>query len=155
MAKSKPKPSRLPSTLVDIADAREIELEDGIRLKFPLSGRFALCSSKNGQELWIVSRKGSRKVAAEDKDGAKLFERFTGFEAQDTGSVVRSPKVSMQRIGRAVSIVYRSDKWEGKNHDYIHLFKTPPTVSVDKKNRPSIVALRGGKIRVKAEGITG
>lgn len=149
------KKSRIPAMLVDLADARAIELEDGRELRFKISGGFALCSNKKGDELWIMSRKGGKRVATQDDRAEDLFERFTGFEAEDTGSLVQLPALSLERIGRAMSIIYRSDKFATKPSDYIHAFKQYPTVSVDNVNRPRIVALRGGKIKVTAEGITG
>lgn len=155
MKKGKKKPSRIPSLLADIATARVVELEDGRELKFPLSGAFALCATKRGDELWIMSRKGGHRVRAEDEHIEKLFEKFTGFEADEAGQLVTLPAVTLERIGRAKAIIYRSDKFSTKNHEYIHAFHKYPTVSVDNKNRPRIVALRGGQIRVKAEGITG
>lgn len=149
------KKSRIPALLVDLADVRAIELEDGRELKFRLSGGFALCSNKKGDELWIMSRKGGKRVATQDDRAENLFEKFTGFEAEDTGALVQLPALSLERIGRAMSIIYRSDKFSTKPSDYIHAFKQYPTVSVDNVNRPRIVALRGGRIKVTAEGITG
>lgn len=149
------KKSRIPALLVDIADARSIELEDGRELRFNLRGGFALCSNKKGDELWILSRRGGKRVATQDDRAESLFERFTGFEAEDTGALVQLPALSLERLGRAMSIIYRSDKFSTKPNDYIHAFKTYPTVSVDNLNRPRIVALRGGRIKVTAEGIIG
>lgn len=149
------KKSRIPALLVDLANARAIELEDGRELKFKLAGKFALCANKKGDELWIMSRKGGKRVATIDQQAENLFEKFTGFEAEDTGALVQLPGLTLERIGRAMSIIYRSDKFSTKPRDYIHAFKTYPTVSVDSLTRPRIVALRGGKIKVTAEGITG
>lgn len=149
----------LPALLVDLADPISIDLEDGQQLKFPRSGKFALCSNRSGTELWILTRADAKKVQASDEKAETLFEKFTGFEHdQDNAALMVqvSPKKFTQ-IGRAMNIVYRSDKFSkpGKTADYIHPFEKYPLVSVDNPNRPSIVALRGGKIRVKEEGITG
>lgn len=149
------KKSRIPALLVDLADARSIELEDGRELRFKISGGFALCANKKGDELWIISRKGGKRVATEDDRAEDLFEKFTGFEAENTGSLVQLRGLNLVRLGRAMSIIYRSDKFANSPSDYIHAFKHYPTVSVDNLNRPRIVALRGGKIKVTAEGITG
>ena len=148
-------PPRVPSKLVYIADAKSIELDDGQTLKFPLSGKFALCSTKSGKQLWILSRKGGKTVRANEEDCQKLFEKFTGFLPDDTGTLIQLKPKALTRIGRAKNIVYRSDKFTGNNADYIHAFKFNPTVSVDNPNKPSIVAIRGGAISVKQEGITG
>lgn len=149
----------LPALLVDIADPISIDLEDGQQLKFPRAGKFALCSNKKGTELWILSRANSRKVHASDEQAETLFETFTGFEHDQNNNALMvkvSPK-EMVKIGRAMNIVYRSDKFSspGNTSDYIHPFERYPIVSVDNANRPSIVALRGGRMKVKEEGITG
>lgn len=149
------KSSRIPALLVDLADAREVELEDGQVLKFRLSGKFALCTNKAADELWIMSRSGGKRVATEDTKAETLFEKFTGFEADDAGELVQLPEFCLERLGRAKNIIYRSDKFSSLDSDYIHAFKKYPTVSVDNKTRPRIVAIRGGQIRVTAEGITG
>jgi hypothetical protein len=145
--------------LVDIATALSIDLEDGSELRFPLRGDFALCSNKSGTELWIISRKGGKKIDTTDVDrGAeKLYESFTGFEHDSVGKLVHAKPGQFVRVGRAMSVVYRSDKFNkpGKTSDYIHSFRSYPSVSVDNPKRPKIVALRGGHIRVKKEGITG
>jgi len=149
----------LPAVLVDLADPISIDLEDGRQLKFHRSGKFAMCSNRSGTEIWILSRQDSKKVKATDEQAETLFEKFTGFEHdQDNNALmVQVAPKKMTRISRAMNIVYRSDKFDtpGKTSDYIHPFKTYPTVSVDNENNPMIVALRGGQIKVKKEGITG
>ena len=147
--------SRIPALMVDLADARSIILEDNTELKFALKERFALCASKKGDELWILSRQGGKKVSTQDQQAETLFEKFTGFEAADAGNLVIMPDVLLKRIGRAKAIVYRSDKFSTTDNDYIHAFTKYPTVSVDNEKRPKMVALRGGKITVTAEGIKG
>lgn len=147
----------LPTLLVDLATPVSIDLESGEQLRFPRSGNFALGSNRKGTELWIVSRKGGKNVRAIDDTGEKLYETFTGFEHDDIAKMVQIKPNSMIRLGRAMNIIYRSDKFSkpGNTSDYIHPFKHYPTVSVDNMKRPSIVALRGGRIKVRKEGITG
>jgi hypothetical protein len=147
----------LPATLVALATPLSIDLEGGETLKFPLSGKFVLGSNKSGTELWIVSEKGGKNVRATDEKGEKLYESFTGFEHDDVAKLVQIKPRSMSRLGRAMSLTYRSDKFSrpGKNSDYVHPFQHYPTVSVDNLSQPTIVALRGGRIKVKKEGITG
>lgn len=118
-----------------------------------------MCSNRSGTEIWILSRQDSKKVKATDDQAETLFEKFTGFEHdQDNNALMVqvSPK-KMTRISRAMNIVYRSDKFSmpGKTSDYIHPFKMYPTVSVDNESNPMIVALRGGQIKIKKEGVTG
>lgn len=153
--KNPEKKPRIPVLLVDLAKAKEIELEDGRILKFRAADKYQMCSNKQGNELWIVSKANGRTVAAEDDRAEKLFESFTGFEAENKATMVRFPVKPLERLGRAISIIYRSDKFSIKESDYIHPFKKYPTVSVDNTKHPTLVALRGGAIRVTAEGIKG
>lgn len=146
---------RIPSILVDIATALEVQIEGGESLKFPLSGNWALCSNRAGNELWIVSRKGGKPVSTEDERGERLYESFTGFEHDEVGKLIHAHPKSLTRFGRAMSIVYRSDKFSTSKSDYIHAFIKYPAVSVDNPKTPTIVALRGANIRIKKEGITG
>lgn len=159
--KRKKNPSKkspwVPTLLVDLADAKSIDLEGGEQLKFPFRAGFAMCSTRAGRELWIVSRKGGKNVRTTDEKGEELYESFTGFEHDDVGKMIQINPKNMVRIGRAMNIVYRSDKFSksGDTSEYIHAFNAYPTVSVDNVKRPKIVALRGGRIRVTKEGIKG
>lgn len=156
-----PKPTSkkpwVPAFLVDLATPISIDLEGGDTLKFPASGKFALGATRSGTELWIVSKKNAKTVKATDDKGEKLYEAFTGFEHDEVGKLVQIKPKQMKKIGRAMSIVYRSDKFSqaGDYSDYVHPFGHYPIVSVDNEKNPSIVALRGGKIKVRKEGITG
>lgn len=152
-----PKKSCLPSLLVDIADALSVDLEDGRVIKFKRSENFALCSNRKGNELWIVSRKGGKTVQGSDEPAERLYEAFTGFEHDNRAKLIDVRPKPITRIGRAMSIQYRSDKFArpGNSSDYIHTFNVYPVVSVDDDKHPSIVVLRGGRIKVKKEGITG
>jgi hypothetical protein len=147
----------VPAFLVDLATPISIDLEGGDVLKFPASGNFSLGATRSGNELWIISKKGAKNVRATDDKGEKLYEDFTGFEHDEVGKLVRISPKEMKKIGRAMSIVYRSDKFSkaGDYSDYVHPFSHYPTVSVDNVKRPSIVVLRGGRIKVRKEGITG
>lgn len=144
---------RIPSLLVDLATAKSIELEGGQEIKFR-GNDWSLSANRNGNELWILSRKG-RKVKTTDEKGELLYEKFTGFEADEFGKLVKISPKNMVAIGRAMAITYRSDKFSTKSSDYIHTFSKYPQVSVDSPRQPRVVVLRGGNIRVKSEGITG
>lgn len=155
--KNKIKKSCLPAFLIDLAIPISIDLESGEQLKFPLSGKYSMAANRAGTEIWILPKGGAKNVRATDDRGERLYEQFTGFEHDEVAKLVQVSPKSMTRIGRAINIVYRSDKFSkpGNNSDYVHPFEHYPTVSVDNVNRPSIVTLRGGRIKVKKEGITG
>lgn len=146
-----------PTTLVDLATPISIDMEGGEVLKFPVRGRFAMGSNVSGTEIWIVSKKGAKSVKASDERGEKLYERFTGFEHDDVAKLIQVNPKSIKRIGRAMNIVYRSDKFSrpGNTSDYVHAFELYPTVSVDSVDKPTIVTLRGGRLKITKEGITG
>lgn len=147
----------LPALLIDLAIPISVDLESGEQLKIPLSGKYSMAVNRAGTEIWILSKQGSKDVKATDDRGDKLYEQFTGFEHDEKAKLVQVSPRSMIRIGRATNIVYRSDKFSksGNYSHYVHPFEHYPTVSVDNVNRPSIVAIRGGRIKVKKEGITG
>lgn len=147
----------LPALLVDLATPVSIDIEGGDQLKFPFAGRYSLAANRSGTELWILSKKGGKNVRTTDEKGEKLYEDFTGFEHDEVGTMVQIAPKSLTKIGRAMNIVYKSDKFSRPGHvsSYIHAFSHYPIVSVDNVNRPTVVALRGGRIKVKKEGITG
>lgn len=154
-SQDKPKRARIPTLLVDIADAVSLDLDGGDTMKFSTRDNWALCASRAGTELWILSRKGAKPVQVTDDKGEHLYETFTGFEHDETGRMIQRSPAALTRIGRAMNIVYASDKFGKTMKKYIHAFDRYPTVSVDRKRNPSIVALRGGNIKIKQEGITG
>lgn len=154
---SKHKSPWLPALLVDLATPVSIDIEGGDQLKFPFAGRYSLAANRSGTELWILSKKHGKNVRTTDEKGEKLYEDFTGFEHDEVGTMVQIRPKSLVKIGRAMNIVYKSDKFSKPGHSshYIHAFTHYPIVSVDNVNRPTVVALRGGRIKVKKEGITG
>lgn len=154
---TKQKSPWLPSLLVDLATPVSIDIEGGDQLKFPFAGRFSLAANRSGTELWILSKKHGKNVHTTDAKGERLYEDFTGFEHDEVGTMVQISPKSLTKIGRAMNIVYKSDKFSKPGHSshYIHAFSHYPIVSVDNVNRPTVVALRGGRIKVKKEGITG
>lgn len=153
----KQKRARVPKLLVDIADAISIDLEGGDTIKFPVAEKWALCAARSGTELWILSRQGAKTVAISDKKAESLYEKFTGWEHDEQGLMVNRNPPSLKHLGRCMNIVYRSDKFSasGDKHRYVHAFNIYPTVSADRPNKPTILALRGGRIHIKQEGITG
>jgi len=153
----KRKKSRFPSFLVDLATIISIDLENGDKLKFPLNGNYSLASNIAGNQIWIISRKGAKSVDASDEKGSKLYEKFTGFEHDNIAKLVQLSPKNMVRIGRAMNIVYRSDKFSatGKVSKYIHAFQQYPIVSADNIRSPKIIAIRGGKLKIERRGITG
>ena len=138
----------IPSKLVCLGRCLEIEFSDGTLYK-PRGAD--LCCSMSGKTLYVVERRKSKKT----KRRNALYEAFHDFEP-DTEYVIRIPNnVNFKKSKKARSISYRSNKWSGKNVDYIHRFRKQPTVYSDSLKNPSIIKVSGGRIRVKPEGITG
>lgn len=54
-------------------------------------------------------------------DAIEGYRRFTTFEPQEVGHLdgLVIPAY-LYEVGKAVHVLYRSDKWEIKEHDYIH-----------------------------------
>lgn len=120
-----------------------------------------LVSNPAGNALYIIpTKRSSSKVSrlsdpGQLKKAGALYEKFTDWEMDDP-IALSIPDGPFKNAGRAIHIVYRSDKWTGKNTDYIHTFKQPPIVHISggMKN-PKLIALTGGRIRVQPRGIVG
>lgn len=143
---------RMPDTVVYLGDSIEMALTDERILKF--TGHL-LCSDVQGKTLY--SFRAGRKTKVDpsqseiEKKAGKLYSEFTDFEA-DEAFISHAPEHQMKKIGQVDHLVYRSDKWSGKEVEYIHEFKNPPDVWA---NRELSVLIVKGKIKVRKEGITG
>ena len=159
-----PKPIRLPKVLCCIGHALEIGTQDEI-YRWPIRKNVLLYTCPAGTSLFCI-QSTAKKVSDQKFKNAldqnrvqvnkarKLYRNWHDFDAV-SGSLLSRPRGFLHDCGRATYIIYRSDKWIGKNRDYIHHFKKPPRVRANKKSQPSLLAITGGKIRVKNEGITG
>lgn len=158
-------PIKLPPVLICIGQLKQIETGDTV-YKFPLKDKVMLFCAPNGKALYCMAYTAKKadkahfeKVAkgkhAQILEGMKLYEKWHEFEPS-SGSLCSPPRGFLFDAGRAVSIIYQSDKWTGKKQNYIHTFKICPKLRVNKKStQPTLLVLTGGRIRVKKEGITG
>jgi len=138
----------VPSQLVCLGKCLDIEFSDGTIYEPPGAD---LCASMSGKTLYVVKR---RKATKTRKRNA-LFEAFHDFDP-DSEYIIRIPdNINFKKSKKVRSISYRSNKWTGKNVDYIHRFRSQPTAYSDNLKKPSIIKISGGKIRVKPQGITG
>ena len=139
---------KVPSNLICLGKCLEIEFSDGT-LYEPRGAD--LCSSTSGKTLYVVTRKKAKKTNRK----SALYEAFHDFEP-DSQYVIRiRDNINFKKSKKVRSVSYRSDKWTGKNVDYIHRFRKQPTAYSDSLKKPSIIKISGGRIRVKPEGITG
>ena len=99
----------------------------------------------------IPSVQKNKKAAA-----YKIFERWSAREVENAGTV-DIPAVKLKDIGKAVDIIYRSDKWHKKrNQDYIHSFtKKNDNVRVrcGTFRGGKVVTISGGRMTVTERGI--
>lgn len=148
----KSKPPKVPLTLVEIGRCVEIGFENRL-WKWTVRDNFILTSSESGKRLFIFARpKTIDKAPAKLDRAKKLYKIFHGRKYDEylkgTLYALRS------KVGRAIHIVYNSDKF-GPRRDYIHHFDSLPIVWADRSKNPRIVALTGGHIRITARGIEG
>lgn len=160
----KPKPIKIPPVLCYIGQVREVDTDTG-KFKFKIKDRVMLYTTTNGKKLFCLkssakkSKKADFEKAVENKheqvsDAMDLYRQWHAFDAV-SGSLASVPRGFLFDAGRAIHIIYSSDKWGGKKRNYIHEFKTPPKVWANKKKDPTLLVLTGGNIAVKKEGITG
>lgn len=150
---------KIPSQLVLLGDALEL---DGTVWEWTwiLKDKTKLYSNANGTRLFIITDKKlgtalKKNSNRDSKKAERLYSRFMEFEPNAKRLHGLKSEPTLKRTGSANYIIYRSDKFSGKQTRYIHEFKTRPAIWTDNPARPSVIVLSGGKIRVKAEGITG
>lgn len=144
---------RIPDVVVYLGKALELGMSDDTSFKFRGSD---LVSNVCGDRLYIIpsgKRKASKKTGRLVEKARKLFSKFTEFEADRNHAQDISDR-KLEKIGTALFIVYRSDKWSGRTVDYIHEFEHTTTIHADNKTEPTLLLIRG-KLAVKKEGITG
>jgi hypothetical protein len=145
---------RLPRRVVDLGRCVEIEFSDG-RIWKTKKRRIHLCSSESGRTLWVlpVSKEKATSIPKH-----RLYEDFTGYYVSGVrtafGGNEKHP-TKLISLGRVKSIVYESSKWDGRKREYIHTFRSKPIARTDNPDKPLLVKISGGKIRVKARGIEG
>lgn len=108
--------------------------------------------------LFIVPGKLRASTSSPHGRGARTYDRWHDREPAKVGEL-RTPDELGVKVGRALRIDYRSDKWgaRGRTHDYTHDFYEdggrPPLVYVDDRKRPRGFVLSGGSMTVSERGI--
>lgn len=155
---------KLPPVLATLGRAIEVEGIE-LRYKFLKRDNVDLYATPDGKTLYCLQAKKKRATFDEfsrawerNKDkaeqGVGLYERWNDFDVS-AGTLATAPRGFFFQVDRCKSIIYESPKWEGSNNKYIHEFKTPPLMWVNKKSAPTVLMLSGGKIRTTSRGITG
>lgn len=152
--------SKVPDEIAELGRVVDIYVErpDGQIEQHAWRGRnpLLLWDAKQKAILFVYRLKHGRprKVHA-DGTAAHVYEKWSGFEA-DTERDVSIPVVRLKKIGRALSIGYRSDKFEGKLKTYDHPHGAKVSVYYAKGPRgEKVYAIRGGSLRVTSRGIEG
>jgi hypothetical protein len=162
-AKLNPYP-KIPEIMVLLGEVNEIAVEHQGEIScFSWPKNTMLLTCPRGKLLLVVSRIPGKKKVFEineklEKAAKKLWGEWSDFEIDKSFSVqISLPKGKINQIGFANHVVYTSDKWTGKEHQYIHEFdQTPkPRVWSDDEKKPLLCIVEGGKLKVKEEGITG
>lgn len=142
---------KIPAKIVELGKAIEIKV-DGEEWTFPRG--FSLATTGKGKHLWIIYTVGAKRVKAPSGKEKWKREQFSGKFA-DVAKIVRLSERKNKRWGKVDHIVYRSDKFGRKEHDYIHHFDSKPTAYVDNPYEPRFVFIKAPKLRVTARGILG
>ncbi len=155
---------KLPAVLCCLGQAVEVQGENEL-YKLRQKDRILLYTNPAGRELYCLKASPRKtnpaafQTALESHKGQvnagmNLYKRWHDFNAV-SGSLAACPRGFLFNTDRCVHIVYKSDKWTARIRSFIHTFKHPPMVWVNKYDGPDLVVLSGGKIRVTKEGITG
>jgi hypothetical protein len=101
-------------------------------------------------------RTGGKRPAANPASAEKMFKRWHGFGPKGTIHVKGSRTIPAKvvRLGELPEIVYRSNKWTGKQETYIHKTGTPrPLLCCSPDGKQFYIV--GGRMRATARGIVG
>jgi len=162
---------RIPKVLVKLGYCLNIVIawsDEEHTYSFPEKAKFLLCTNTSGTALFIfqdtklpsgyrakledLSEKSAKNFQVQR--GIKMFEKWSDWEPEK----FTHQKVSERKIvrhGNCLSITYRSDKWTGKDTDYIHTFDDPPIVHLNDLEDPSFIQISKGKLKVESRGIVG
>ncbi len=158
-------PDDNPRELVQIANARELTLADGMVYKWTVAERWPLLTLPGAERLppgrgrlFLVSPSGATRpeAAGERPRAARTFETWTARPPRREFDLDVPAADEFTPIGHAVNIVYRSDKWGRPNTDWTHPFKksNPPQVGVvGTQAQPRAVTVYGGAFRVTNRGL--
>lgn len=116
-----------------------------------------LWSPKYKAVIAIKKPRSAPKKSQVSREGgaAKVSERFHARPAEKTWEM-EVPQVPLAFLGRAVHIVYRSDKWSPTREttDYIHDFKQGVKLYCGPSlKRPEVFLCFGGKLTVTERGL--
>lgn len=139
----------IPKKLTYLGRAVELCAEDKT-YRWSKSKEYALCTPTGGKKLIILKQKKWHK-GIKDNNSADLYELFTEWKA-DCHYTVKLTDQEFTKVGRAVHIVYESDKWGQGMAEYIHKFEKMPLIY---KTSDRNFIITGGRISITSDGIEG
>ena len=149
----------IPKALAELGNVIEIKLEtkkEVISYTFPKTGKniMILATDAEGKNVFGLRGKikGKHPARKTGKTGRK-YSQWSDFEA-DSQRTITVTNNKTRKMGNAVSISYRSDKWDGV-HEYFHDFETPCAVYLDSDEDPETIIIKGRRLKVTARGIEG
>jgi hypothetical protein len=148
---------KVPRTLVELGEAMELQFTTSSGLERNIQFRGSvLATNPSRTRLYVFKVKRSTQVQRGDTKAEKSWSLWSGFEP-DGSRIAEITSVDCSIAGTANAIVYRSDKWDSRDHDYIHTFTSAPKVFAENEtsNRSRLYIISGGKLKVRAAGITG
>ena len=115
--------------------------------------------TRSGAAAWRMGpgRRRGRKTSLGGyvRDAGELYRRFTRFPVSSIRRVAHGrliPPIVVE-LGRLVGLIYRSNKWVGRERNYIHYMEDPPRLVCDVAGRRLFIV--GGSYRVTRRGIEG
>lgn len=151
---------KIPTQLVELGIGLELDC-DTWEWTWNISDKMRLFSNPRGDQLVLLFSpklgaplKHPRNEKKQNFTKAKgLYGRFNGFE-YDSINAHSVADSKLKRIGTANHIGYRSDKFSGKQSNYLHEFDCNPTVWTD-HDLPHVIVISSIKLRVTRRGIEG
>ncbi len=157
---------KIPSTLVQLGVVEKIIVEKNDVTYFyewPTKGkhRRVLFTNKSGDKLYIlvvrphpITQRRVDKQLKEINACAEKYEKWSRRESEKI-NCFSVPDKPVKKYGRAKSIVYLSDKFDGEMDTWIHDFGKCVSVSFNDDDDPTVATIAGGKLRITKYGIEG
>ena len=142
-----------------LGTALEVGFDDGeaekrITWKPPGSALYWSASKKGLLIVRKLPRRWSSGRPRGAEDAVRVYEDWTSGEATTYGKLRLPAGRELPEIGRAIHIIYRSDKW-GDPQDYIHDFGANVRLYGDLNDGDGCFWIAGGDLRITPRGIEG
>ncbi len=143
---------RIPKRpLACLGDALDVRFEAGGKTYLTDLRGFVVCAATDERTIYIVPKGKRDATPVLPEKASRLREKWvwTGADAS-TSARSRVPVGKDERVGRVLTIGYRSDK-DGRMKAYEHKYDVPPTLT----RSGDLYRISGGRQRIERRGITG